>query len=213
MRSCLTKLEKGKHFAAVNTIKPICYTLVAGLIFGCTTAPETREVSQTMALGEQSGSTAHSRIWLNTRSGVYHCAGTRWYGNTYNSYFLDEKRARAAGYRSERGNRCFEPVRVTTYKDKQAIGKADPLLLGNWSGEAYEIKGFPSEMGLQIDSRGAYGYSGRASVIGATRNPTGLPMITTTSRLTGKVVTVEESSGTRKTDYPGKPGLTLFKYL
>ena len=175
MRSCFIKLEKGKHLAVFNTIKSIHYILLAGFIFGCTTTPETQEAGQTKALEEQTESTAYNRVWLNTRSGVYHCAGTRWYGNTYNSYFLDEKRARAAGYHSDRGNQCAEPILVTTYVDGHVIDKADSVLLGNWSGEVYEIKGFPSKMGLRIDLRGTHGYSGHASVIGATRNPTGLP--------------------------------------
>ena len=178
MCSCSTRVEKNRKSTAVEIIKPICCSFIAGLLFfGCTTVPETQETTQASGAGVPSESTAYNdRVWLNSRRGVYYCAGTRPYGNTYNSYFLDEQQAKSAGYHPERGNRCSEQVRVTTYQNTQPIDKADPLLLvGAWSGEVYEIKGFPSKIGLQIDSKEYRGYIGHASVIGAARNPTNLP--------------------------------------
>lgn len=44
------------------------------------------------------------RVWVNTRSGVYHMPGSRWYGGTENGRYMSEPDAVAAGYRrSERG--------------------------------------------------------------------------------------------------------------
>lgn len=41
-------------------------------------------------------------VWLNTRSGVYHYAGQRWYGNTEYGAYVCEKEAIAAGDRATR---------------------------------------------------------------------------------------------------------------
>ena len=38
-------------------------------------------------------------VWVNTRSGVYHFAGERYYGSTKNGKFMCEKDARAEGNR------------------------------------------------------------------------------------------------------------------
>ena len=38
-------------------------------------------------------------VWLNTRSGVYHFYGERWYGNTEDGAYVCEKEADAAGDR------------------------------------------------------------------------------------------------------------------
>ena len=33
-------------------------------------------------------------VWVNTRSGVYHYPGTRWYGNTKSGKYMKEKDAK-----------------------------------------------------------------------------------------------------------------------
>ncbi|BCM89384.1 nuclease [Abditibacteriota bacterium] len=38
------------------------------------------------------------QVWVNTKSGVYHYPGTRWYGNTKQGEYMSEKDALAAGY-------------------------------------------------------------------------------------------------------------------
>jgi len=38
-------------------------------------------------------------VWLNTRTGVYHFVGERWYGNTEEGAYVCEKQADAAGDR------------------------------------------------------------------------------------------------------------------
>jgi hypothetical protein len=39
------------------------------------------------------------RVWVNTKSGVYHYPGERWYGRTEEGEYMTESAARAAGYR------------------------------------------------------------------------------------------------------------------
>jgi hypothetical protein len=56
-----------------------------------------------------SGPVAHAaggRVWVNTNSGVYHCPGTRYYGNTRRGEFLEESVATSQGYRPAHGAPC-----------------------------------------------------------------------------------------------------------
>ena len=46
------------------------------------------------------------KVWVNTSSGVYHCPGTRYYGNTTRGKYLPEPEARAAGNRPAYGRAC-----------------------------------------------------------------------------------------------------------
>lgn len=45
-------------------------------------------------------------VWVNTDSGVYHCPGTRWYGNTKQGKYMSQGAAQAAGYRPAYGSVC-----------------------------------------------------------------------------------------------------------
>ncbi|MBK8246992.1 MAG: thermonuclease family protein [Gemmatimonadetes bacterium] len=45
-------------------------------------------------------------VWVNTRSGVYHCRGTEFYGSTTRGEYLSEAQAVARGHRSNGGRRC-----------------------------------------------------------------------------------------------------------
>ena len=39
------------------------------------------------------------KVWVNTASGVYHCPGSRWYGNTKRGEYMTQKQAQERGYR------------------------------------------------------------------------------------------------------------------
>lgn len=41
-------------------------------------------------------------VWLNTRTGIYHEKGMRWYGRTKHGAYVCRKEADAAGYRDTR---------------------------------------------------------------------------------------------------------------
>ena len=46
------------------------------------------------------------KVWVNTNSGVYHCPGTRWYGNTKHGEYMTQREAQKKGYRPAYGKVC-----------------------------------------------------------------------------------------------------------
>ena len=46
------------------------------------------------------------RVWVNLRSGVYHCPGSKWYGIGKRGVWMTEAAARAKGYRAAYKRAC-----------------------------------------------------------------------------------------------------------
>jgi len=46
------------------------------------------------------------KVWVNTRSRVYHCLGDRWYGKTKQGKHMGECEAQKEGYRPAYGHPC-----------------------------------------------------------------------------------------------------------
>ena len=44
--------------------------------------------------------------WVNTKSGVYHCPGTRYYGTTKNGQYMTQADAQKTGNRPAYGKYC-----------------------------------------------------------------------------------------------------------
>jgi serine/threonine protein kinase len=63
-----------------------------------------------------SGSVAHAsmssqadpniRVWANTKTKIFHCPDTRWYGKTKNGQFMTQAQAQEQGYKAEGGRVC-----------------------------------------------------------------------------------------------------------
>jgi hypothetical protein len=47
-----------------------------------------------------------ARVWVNTNSGIYHCAGTRWYGRTKEGTFMTQLEVQQRGNRAAYGSVC-----------------------------------------------------------------------------------------------------------
>ncbi|TAL99989.1 MAG: S1/P1 Nuclease [Paraburkholderia sp.] len=45
-------------------------------------------------------------VWVNTKTGVYHCPGSAYYGNTQQGVYMYEDQAKAGGYRPAGGKTC-----------------------------------------------------------------------------------------------------------
>ena len=48
----------------------------------------------------------NTKVWINTASSVYHCPGTRWYGNTKHGEYMSQKEAQEKGNRPAYGKVC-----------------------------------------------------------------------------------------------------------
>jgi len=55
---------------------------------------------------QRSERAAAGRVWVNTDSMVYHCAGDTWYGHTKKGEYMSESQARSQGARPARGKAC-----------------------------------------------------------------------------------------------------------
>jgi len=90
-------------------LRMIALALAVLLPFGAATA-QTAETARTSHHRHRAAKTPHKatsanvsggvKVWVNTKTGVYHLPGTRWYGNTKEGKFIGEAAARAEGDRS-----------------------------------------------------------------------------------------------------------------
>jgi hypothetical protein len=47
------------------------------------------------------------KVWVNRRSGTYHCPGTTWYGKTQEGEYMTQKEAQEKGYRPAAARACL----------------------------------------------------------------------------------------------------------
>lgn len=63
--------------------------------------PLASKAASTPAAGGGAG-----KVWVNSSSHVYHCAGTKYYGTTKEGTYLTEAEAKAAGNHADHGKDC-----------------------------------------------------------------------------------------------------------
>jgi hypothetical protein len=88
---------------SVNLKRALWATIVVvGLLSGL--HPPSAIAHAQVGSGQESGQVA--KVWVNTRSGVYHCPGSRYYGSTKFGTLMSESEARSRGYRAAYGRAC-----------------------------------------------------------------------------------------------------------
>src|SRR5215469_16151019 len=96
MKILSSSLQKKPKLDAVNLLS----LLLIGFLFF---SPAPRTLSGQSVSGTLIAQASQSRgVWVNTRSGIYHYRGSRWYGNTKSGKYMSEAQAKASGYRASR---------------------------------------------------------------------------------------------------------------
>ena len=65
---------------------------------------QTRDTARERSDRAQAGGAG--KVWVNTRSNVYHCEKDRWYGKTKHGEYMSEAEAKATGNRPDHGKAC-----------------------------------------------------------------------------------------------------------
>jgi hypothetical protein len=86
--------------------KVLCIVLLALTLAACSPTAASLRSQQFDSTQTQSTGNPNVKVWVNTKSGVYHCPGTRWYGNTRQGEYMTQKQAQDKGYRPAYGKAC-----------------------------------------------------------------------------------------------------------
>jgi micrococcal nuclease len=104
------------------------------LLAATTTAQDTRRGSAPASVTDSVGSV---KVWANTNSGVYHCPGTRYYGNTKVGQFMPEGDALNRGFRPAYGHCCTPMPRDTRTESLNPTTRPDAAV--NDSGPSHPV--------------------------------------------------------------------------
>jgi hypothetical protein len=86
--------------------KVLCIILLNLALIACSPTTASLRSGQFDSAQTQSVGNPSVKVWVNTKSGVYHCPGTRWYGNTRSGEYMTQKQAQEKGYRPAYGKAC-----------------------------------------------------------------------------------------------------------
>lgn len=99
--------RRGRWWAAAVAVA-LCAVLLGSLYIWH--ARVWRHSAQPSAMPQANISTGNpdpnTKVWVNTNSGTYHCAGTRWYGKTQEGQYMTQKQAQDQGYRPAGKHAC-----------------------------------------------------------------------------------------------------------
>ena len=84
-------------------LRPIAAALLAILLLSC---PVSFIAPRSVSAAQNQPEKKEVKVWVNTKSGVYHCPGSRWHGKTKQGKYMGECAAQKAGYRPAYGKPC-----------------------------------------------------------------------------------------------------------
>jgi hypothetical protein len=142
----------------------------------------------------QAQAQAEAKVWVNTRSGVYHCPGTRYYGTTKAGTFMAEAEARAAGHHPTHGARC-SPMVPTATGAPDSVGASATVV------KARPLAATATSAAYLLDTLGTASYVGRAPSTRHTRRTPG-PQSHGSSPPSGTPATDAEESTTAEPPRP-----------
>jgi hypothetical protein len=98
--------KRGKYLSEQDA-RDQGYRGAYGRTCGSLTSPKGAAATpQRLGIAALSPSIASTKVWVNTKSGVYHCPGTRYYGATKSGRYMSEAVARDSTYRPAYGKPC-----------------------------------------------------------------------------------------------------------
>jgi hypothetical protein len=88
--------------SAVNNVKAAAASAMAPKASApaAATAPMAKPMDTKAAMG------GAGKVWVNTKSKIYHCEGTKSYGKTKNGEYMTEADAKAKGFHGIKGKTC-----------------------------------------------------------------------------------------------------------
>lgn len=99
-----------------------------------------------------------ARVWVNAKSGVYHCPGSRFYGKTKDGEYMSEAQARGKGMRASSGDACA-PDAPSTAEGAAAVIKV-------WVNASSRVYHCPGATAYGKTKDGAYMTQGEARAAG-----------------------------------------------
>ena len=98
--------KRGKYLSEEDA-RDQGYRAAGGSSCGALSTPNAAaEPTATRGMMGSRGPLASTRVWVNTKSGVYHCPGTRYYGATKSGTYMTEAVAHDSAYRPASGRTC-----------------------------------------------------------------------------------------------------------
>jgi predicted small lipoprotein YifL len=94
-----------RHFRSLCVALVLFGILGVGVHQRLYAAPPQKNTAQTDDKKTTQGNPS-TKVWVNTKSHVYHCPGTRYYGNTKNGGYMTQADAQKKGNRPAYGKYC-----------------------------------------------------------------------------------------------------------